>query len=83
MITEKEWKEYLKIKRQLDLVKKVENQILSESYEIETKEGYDPEFIDVEREIIIDGDVIKIKVFADCGNYEFKFLKEKIVESNS
>lgn len=43
-ITQAEFDEYLKIKKQLELVNKVESKIYEISYELESDEGFDPEY---------------------------------------
>lgn len=78
-ITQQEWEEYIQIKRQLDLVNKVEGRIIDLCINQEESEGFDSGVAD-SRKIEIDNDRIVVKVSADCFDFVFEIPKEKVVE---
>jgi hypothetical protein len=78
-ITQSEFNEYLKIKEQLDLVKKVENVIYNASWDIERKKGFDPDFEDVERNVLIKEGKIKVQVVADFEEYVFDIPTNEVI----
>lgn len=79
-ITQQEWEEYIKIKSQMDLLQKVENKILSVSYELEKKGGFDPDYEDIDRTILVAGNNVVVNVYSDYEDYTFDITKEQIVE---